>query len=127
MLLLGNDIEKMVQTMERAGPYATVAVVGAAVLLVVYLSRAIENYVRHLHKKPYLPYSTPRFIISTLGFMLVAAAFVVLGVFESRLPLHTGTVTLVAGILLLILSTVLSLRPYWRQARQVGREENPKK
>ncbi len=110
METLANDLEPI----EAFGLYPTLAVVSAGVFALAQLARAVENYIRHLHKKPYLPPASPRFLISTAGYVLVADGFVIGGVFSHRLPLLVATLTISAGLLCLIASIVLSVVPYLR-------------
>lgn len=107
----------------NAGPYVTLAIVSVAVFLLCYLVRAVENYIRHLHRKTYLHYANPRFILSTAGFMLVADGFVIGGLFAERLPLRTAMLTVTAGLVCLLLSTIWSVRPYVREAGGLRRHD----
>ena len=116
--MLANDIAEASRYLDRVGPYPTLAVVSLAVLLLAYLSRAAENYVRHLHKKPYLPYSNPRFILTVIGGVLIADGFLIGFFFEGRLELHVATLTLSGGLLCLILSGVLSVIVRVRDVRR---------
>ena len=119
LLVLANDIQKTSHFLERAGLYPTIVAVTVAVFVLAYLGRAVENYIRHLHRKPYLPYSNPRFILTAAGCALVADGFLVGFVFQERLPLHAATVATSAGLLCLIVSLILSVVPYVRQIRRV--------
>lgn len=109
------------QDLEDVGLYPTIVLAAVAVFLLAYLARAVENYIRHLHKKPYLPYSNPRFLLTVVGCALVLDGFLVANVFQQRLPLHVAAVTTSAGLLCLITSGVLSIVPHIRQMRRVGR------
>ena len=120
LLVLANDIAKSSHFLERAGLYPTIAAVSVGVFILAYLGRAVENYIRHLHRKPYLPYSNPRFILTVGGCALGADGFLVGFVFQERLPLHAATVTTSAGLLCLIASLIMSVVPYVRQIRRVG-------
>lgn len=124
MLILANDVEKLEEMLLEAGPYATLAVASAAVLFLAHLSRAVENYVRYLHKKPYLPFTSPRFLVMTAGFIAVADGALVALVFESRLPLETGWVAITAGIVLLLASAAMSVVPYIREVRKIRDGDN---
>lgn len=119
LMLAARDIEKTSRFLERVGLYPTIAAVGVAVFVLAYLIRAVENYVRHLHHKPYLPYSNPRFILSTIGGILVADGFVIGFFFEGRLQLHVATVTISAGLLCFIVSVAMSVVPLVRSVRRV--------
>jgi len=119
LLVLANDIQKTSHWLEREGLYPTIVAVTVGVFVLAYLARAVENYIRHLHRKPYLPYSNLRFILTVAGCALVADGFLVGFVFQERLPLHVATVTTSAGLLCLITSVVLSIVPYVRQIRRV--------
>ncbi len=116
----------LMDVVKDAGPYATLAVVSGLVFLLCYLVRAVENYVRHLHRKSYLHYSTPRFVLSTIGFVLIADGFVIAGFFTQRLPLPTAVLTVTAGIICLIISLLLSMRPYAREVKGLRREQRRK-
>jgi len=120
LFVLANDIQKTSHWLERAGLYPTIVAVSVGVFVLAYLGRAVENYIRHLHRKPYLPYSNPRFILTVAGCALVADGFLVGFVFQERLPLHAATVTTSAGLLCLIASLIMSIVPYVRQIRRVG-------
>jgi len=124
LLVLANDIQKTSHFLERAGLYPTIVAVTVAVFVLAYLGRAVENYIRHLHRKPYLPYSNPRFILTVAGCALVADGFLVGFVFQERLPLHAATVTTSAGLLCLIAGLVLSIVPYVRQVRRLRAGRN---
>jgi hypothetical protein len=119
MPILGNDILKVEQLMTRAGLFVTLTAVSLGVFAVVYLARAVENYIRHLHKKSYLPFGSARFMIMTLGFILVADGAFIGFFFSERLPLEASWVTISAGLVLLIASAVMSLLPTMRQVRQI--------
>lgn len=126
MVLMVAQSHRLTDMALEAGPYATLAAVSVAVFLLCYLVRAVENYVRHLHKKSYLHYSNPRFILSTIGFMLVADGFVIGGLFAQRLPLRTAMLTVTAGIICLIIGAMLSLRPYVREVSGLRHQERDK-
>ena len=116
MFILANELEKGGQFLESTGLYATLAAASAAVFVLAYLGRAVENYVRHLHGKPYLPYSQPRFVISTIGFILVADGFIMGVVFAQRVPLWLTSLTVSAGLLCLIVSAAMSIVQHMRQS-----------
>ena len=120
-ILAQQDLEKTGQFLEEVGLYPTVVLAAVAVFLLAYLARAVENYVRHLHKKSYLPYTSPRFLLTVAGCALVLDGFLVANVFQQRLPLHVAAVTTSAGLLCLITSSILSIVPHIRQMRRLGR------
>jgi len=109
VFLLANDVAKARGFFESAGLYSTLAATSAGVFLLVYLARAVENYVRHLHHKPYLPYSQPRFVVATAGYILIADGLVAGGAFPGWLPLWTATAAISAGLVCLIASVVMSI------------------
>jgi hypothetical protein len=120
-ILAGETLEEFSKFVENVGLYPTIAAASIAVFILAYLIRAVENYVRHLHRKSYLPYSSPRFILTAVGCALVVDGFLVNLPFQERLSLHVGTVTTSAGLLCLITSDILSIVPHIRQMRRVGR------
>ena len=119
MPLLASELEKLREFLLDTGLYPVLAIVSVGVFVLSYIARAIENYIRHLHKKPYLHYGSPRFIIATIGYILVAAGLLIGTAFEVRLELHVASVTLLAGLLCLIVAAVMSLVPHVRQVRRV--------
>jgi hypothetical protein len=120
-ILAGEDLEKALQLLERVGLYPTIVLATVAVFVLAYLARAVENYIRHLHKKPYLPYGNVRFVLTVAGCAMVIDGFLIGGVFEGRLKLYVATVTTSAGLLCLIVSGLLSIVPHIRQIRRAGR------
>ena len=100
-------------------------IVSVGVFVLSYIARAVENYIRHLHNKPYLHYGSPRFIIATIGYILVADGFLIGTAFEVRLELHVATVTTLAGLLCLIVAAAMSLVPHIRQVRRIREDPNP--
>ncbi|NLX58207.1 MAG: hypothetical protein GXY74_03855 [Phycisphaerae bacterium] len=119
MWILASELEQLQEFLIRAGLYPTLAVVSLAVFALSYMARAVENYVRHLHKKPYLHYGSPRFIIATVGYILIVDGFVIGTAFEDRLDLHVASATLAVGLLCVIVAAVLSLVPHVRQIREI--------
>jgi hypothetical protein len=119
MPILASDLTKAMDVLARAGPLATLAVAGAGIVVLAYLARAVENYIRHLHHKSYLPFASPRFLIAVAGYCLVADGFLIGGVFDLPFPLPVATITVSAGLILLITSAVLSIVPLIRQIREI--------
>ena len=122
MLLLASELEKLQEFLLQKGLYPTLAVTSLAVFVLSYLARAVENYIRHLHKKPYLHYGSPRFIIATIGYILVVDGFVIGTAFEGRLSLLVASVTTSCGLLCLIVAAAMSLVPHVRQVRRLREE-----
>lgn len=125
MVLLASDITEWAHALEHVPVLPAVAALSVAVFVLAYLIRAVENYVRHLHRKGYLPYSNPRFILTTLGCILVADAALAGIFFEGRLPLGTATVAASAGLLCFIVSVAMSLVPYVREVRRLQHDSQP--
>jgi hypothetical protein len=124
-LTLANDLEKSDRFLEQVGLYPTLAMVSLGVFVLSYLVRAVENYVRHLHGKPYLHYGQPRFVLTTVGCILVVDGFVIGWVFQERLQLHVPWVTVSAGLLCLITSGALSVWAHLRRPIQPRRAAAP--
>lgn len=125
MFILASELERTSDLAEKAGLYPTLAAVSVGVFVLAFLIRAVENYIRHLHKKPYLPYANPRFIVSTIGFILVTDGFVIGGIFSQRLPLGTATMTISAGLVCLIASLVMWVIPAVRELRHLREHREP--
>ena len=119
MLPLAGELGELREFLLKTGLYPCLAVVSVGVFVLSYIARAIENYIRHLHKKEYLHYSSPRFILATIGYILVADGFLIGAAFETRLPLGTASVTVSAGLLCLIVAAAMSLVPHIRQVRRI--------
>ncbi|MBN2584473.1 MAG: hypothetical protein JXL80_15535 [Planctomycetes bacterium] len=119
MWILASELERFQEFLLDAGLYPTLAATSVAVFALSYMARTVENYIRHLHKKPYLHYGSPRFILATIGYILIADGFVIGTAFEARLDLHVATVTTSCGLLCLIVAAVLSLVPHVRQIREI--------
>jgi len=117
--LLASELEKLREFLLDTGLYPVLVIVSLGVFVLSYIARAVENYIRHLHKKPYLHYGSPRFILATIGYILVADGFLIGAAFETRLPLHTASVTISAGLLCLIVAAAMSLVPHVRQVRRL--------
>ncbi len=119
MPILASDLTRGLDLLNRAGPLPTLALASAAIVVLAYLARAIENYIRHLHHKSYLHFASPRFLIALAGYVLVADGFLIGGVFDQAFPLPAATITVSAGLILLITSVVLSVLPLIRQVREI--------
>ncbi len=119
MPLLASELEKLREFLLDTGLYPVLVIVSLGVFVLSYIARAVENYIRHLHKKPYLHYGSPRFILATIGYILVADGFLIGAAFETRLPLGTASVTISAGLLCLIVAVAMSLVPHIRQVRRL--------
>ncbi len=109
------------QSIEQLGLYPTIALATVGVFVLAYLIRGVENYIRHLHGKTYLPFAAPRFLLTIVGCALVLNGFLISSIFQQRLPLHAAAVTTSCGLLCLIASGVWSIVPHIRQMRRLGR------
>jgi hypothetical protein len=127
MLILASDLTKAIDVLNRAGPLATLAAASAGIIVLAHLARAVENYIRHLHHKSYLPFASPRFLIAVAGYVLVADGFLIGGVFDRIFPLQASWITVSAGLILLITSAVLSVLPLIRQVREIKHSDQEEK
>jgi hypothetical protein len=118
VIVAQSELEKANRLLESAGLYPTLVLAGLAVVVLALVLRLLENAVRHLHGKPYLPLASPRFILTVAGCALVVDGFLLAVVFESRLPLYVATVTTSAGLLCLIASAALSVAASMRRQGQ---------
>jgi hypothetical protein len=125
MPILASDLTRVIDLLNRAGPLPTLALASAAIVVLAYLARAVENYIRHLHHKSYLHFASPRFLVAVAGYCLVADGFLIGGVFE--FPLPVATIAVSAGLILLITSAVLSVLPLIRQVREIKNSNHEEK
>lgn len=123
MPILASDLTRGYDLLTRAGPLPTLALASAAIVVLAYLARGVENYIRHLHHKSYLHFASPRFLVALAGYCLVADGFLIGGVFDRYFPLPAATITVSAGLILLIVSAVLSVLPLIRQVREIREEK----